>query len=338
MDGVQRQLIGTSRGIVRLREAIACVARSDACVLIRGETGSGKGLVARRIHAESARHDRPFVHVDCAALSPTVIESELFGHERGAFTDAVARRPGRLELARDGTLFLDEIGDLALPLQAKLLRVLQDREFERVGGVETLALRARVIAATHRDLPARIEVGRFRRDLYYRLDVLSLSVPPLRERLEDLPALLAALQSGRTGAGAPFSAAAVERLCEHDWPGNVRELANVVERCLTFEHERPIGAPAVERALAGGSAREPALAANGDRADAAQRETIKAERETIVAEREAIAAEREAIVAELQATGGNVRRAARRLGLPRSTLRYRIQRHALEHLLPRDDP
>ncbi|NNL67143.1 MAG: sigma 54-interacting transcriptional regulator, partial [Myxococcales bacterium] len=233
-----------------LHALIAPLAASPASLLITGETGTGKGRLARRIHQAGPRRARPFVHVDCAALSPTVIESELFGHERGAFTDAVARRPGRLELARDGTLFLDEIGDLHPALQAKLLRVLQDREFERVGGAETLRFRARVVAATHRDLPSRIAAGAFRADLYYRIDVLTLAVPPLRERLAELPSLIDELLAEAGRAEVRLDAAALDRLRAHAWPGNVRELVNVLERCLTFAPSGRIGFADVDRALA----------------------------------------------------------------------------------------
>lgn len=308
---MRHDLVGQSEGIVRLRAELPRVAASDASVLIWGETGSGKGLVARALHARSARRGRPFVHVDCAALSPTVIESELFGHERGAFTDAVARRPGRFELAGRGTLFLDEIGDLAAELQAKLLRVLQDREYERVGGVETLHLRARVVAATHRDLPAQVAAGRFRSDLFYRLDVLSLRVPPLRERREDLPALLEQLQAA-FGVTEPPTPDVLDALAQHDWPGNVRELANVVERVLTLEGR--LDPVAIERALS----RRPAPAS--------------AKPLTHVRPDEAMTRER--VVRVLAECGGNVRRAARSLGIPRSTLRYRIERWSLGHLLP----
>jgi len=300
-----------------LRDAIGRVAPSDATLLITGETGSGKGLVARRVHDLSPRRALPFVHVDCAALSPTVIESELSGHERGAFTDAVTRRAGRFERAGQGTVFLDEIGDLDPCLQAKLLRVLQDREFERVGGSRTLPMRARVVAATHRDLPGRVAADRFRADLYYRLDVLHLAVPPLRERPEDLPALveetLVRLAAQRDGRPLCVSAAALERLRRHPWPGNVRELHNVLERCATLCTGAVLEVRDLERAL------RPALPVDGRSASPA-------------------GPDREVIASELAATGGNVRRAARRLGMARSTLRCRIERYGLGDLVAREEP
>ncbi|MCZ6785174.1 MAG: sigma-54 dependent transcriptional regulator, partial [Proteobacteria bacterium] len=226
--------LGESPAMQRLRREIDAVAPLRSTVLISGETGTGKGLVARLLHATSPRAALPFIHVDCAALSPTVVESELFGHERGSFTGAVARRAGRFELAGEGTIFLDEIGDLAPALQAKLLRVLQDREYERIGGGRTLAMTARVIAATHADLPRAVAAGRFRRDLFYRLNVVHLRVPPLRERKGDLPRLVAAgLEriAESLGVRAPqVDEKAIERLAEHAWPGNVRELLNLLER------------------------------------------------------------------------------------------------------------
>src|SRR5205823_151810 len=186
-DPTEDELVGRSPAMVAVFKAVGRVASADEAVLILGESGTGKELVANAIHRNSARADGPFVKVNCAALSPTLLESELFGHEKGAFTGALARRRGRFEQAHGGTLFLDEIGELGIDLQAKLLRVLQSGTFERVGGEETLTADVRVVAATNRDLKARIAAGEFREDLYYRLDVVSVSLPPLRERKEDIP-------------------------------------------------------------------------------------------------------------------------------------------------------
>jgi two-component system C4-dicarboxylate transport response regulator DctD len=267
-----------------LRGALARLAGLSTTVLLLGETGTGKGVAARALHAAGARRERPFVHVDCAGLPEALFESELFGHERGAFTGAVASRVGRAEQAADGTLFLDEIGELGPRLQAKLLRLLQERCFERVGGGVTRPFRARVVAATHVDLDAAAERGAFRRDLLYRLDVARLVLPPLRERRADLtllvPVLLARI-AARLALPAPACAPDfVARLAAHDWPGNVRELENVLERWLVGGAAGPAPLRAAER-----------------------------------------------MARALAATNGNVARAARCLGVPRSTLRDRIARH-----------
>jgi two-component system response regulator AtoC len=227
----ERALIGRSEAMLAVSKAIALSARSDATALISGESGTGKEVVARLIHQHSGRGG-PFVAVNCAAIVDSLLESELFGHEKGAFTGAHARKQGRFEQAEDGTLFLDEIGELALPLQAKLLRALQERVFERVGGSEAIGTNARIIAATNRDLLAEAGTGRFREDLAYRLKVIEIRVPPLRERLDDIPLLAAGLLSrigkrlGRLGPR--VSDAALRRLEAHDWPGNVRELENAL--------------------------------------------------------------------------------------------------------------
>ena len=219
-----------------VRRQVARLADLPTTVLILGETGTGKGVVARALHAGGARRTRPFVHVDCAGLAESLFESELFGHARGAFTGAIATRAGRAELAGDGTFFLDEVGELPLRLQAKLLRLLQERSFERVGGDAPRPFRARVLAATNLDLDAATRAGAFRRDLLYRLDVTRIALPPLRERREDLPALaegLLARIAARLGvARPPLDAAFTTRLTAHDWPGNVRELENALERWL----------------------------------------------------------------------------------------------------------
>ena len=228
-----RVLVGRGIAMQRLRRLIEQVSKSDATVLIQGETGTGKEVVASAVHYLSPRREQPFVAVNCGAIPADLLESELFGHEKGAFTGAITARQGRFELAQGGTLFLDEIGDMPLSMQVKLLRVLQERSFERVGSNKSIAVDVRVIAATHRDLEAEIAAGRFREDLYYRLNVFPLDVPPLRERGEDV-ALLAEHLSARLERegreGVRLSPGALEALRRYDWPGNVRELANLVER------------------------------------------------------------------------------------------------------------
>ncbi|MEJ2480073.1 MAG: sigma-54 dependent transcriptional regulator, partial [Acidihalobacter sp.] len=228
-----RVLVGRGASMQRLRRLIEQVSKSDATVLIQGETGTGKEVVASAVHYLSPRREQPFVAVNCGAIPADLLESELFGHEKGAFTGAITARQGRFELAQGGTLFLDEIGDMPLPMQVKLLRVLQERSFERVGSNKSIAVDVRVIAATHRDLEAEIAAGRFREDLYYRLNVFPLDVPPLRERREDV-ALLAEHLSARLERegreGVRLSPGVLEALRRYDWPGNVRELANLVER------------------------------------------------------------------------------------------------------------
>jgi DNA-binding NtrC family response regulator len=226
---------GTDPAMARIAETVERVAPSTATVLLLGETGTGKEVIARAIHLQSARREQPFIAVNCALLKGELLESELFGHEKGAFTGADRARPGRVEAARGGTLFLDEIGELTPTLQAKLLRLLQEKEYERLGSDRTLRADIRLVAATHRDLPAAIQAGTFREDLYYRLKVISIKIPPLRERPGDILALAAwlldkhAAESGRTP---PRLSAEVEQaLLRYTWPGNVRELSNVMERC-----------------------------------------------------------------------------------------------------------
>jgi len=229
-----RNIIGTSKEMREVYEQVAQVAHTNTTVLIRGESGTGKELVAHAIHYNSPRAAKPFVKVNCAALPESLIEAELFGHEKGAFTGAIARKRGRFELAEGGTLFLDEIGDLSPAMQVKLLRVLQEREFERVGGTETIKVNVRLIAATNVDLESAVSDGRFRSDLYYRLNVFSIYLPPLRERKTDI-LLLAdhflekyARQSGKRIKR--ISTPAIDMLMSYHWPGNVRELENAVER------------------------------------------------------------------------------------------------------------
>jgi len=228
-----RSLVGSSKCIQRVRKMIEMVADSDANVLVTGESGTGKEVVARHVHYHSARRSKPFVPVNCGAIPPDLLESELFGHEKGAFTGAITARQGRFEMADAGTLFLDEIGDMSLPMQVKLLRVLQERTFERVGSNKSITVNVRIIAATHVDIEKAIEVGRFREDLYYRLNVFPIETPPLRERNEDLPLLINDLieRSTHEGHGSVrLTPLAVQSLSQYKWPGNVRELANLVER------------------------------------------------------------------------------------------------------------
>jgi two-component system response regulator HydG len=312
-----REIAGESAAIRMLRRSIAQVAALDTTVLLSGETGVGKGLVARALHRASPRRRGAFVHADCASLASSLIESELFGHERGAFTGADARRAGRFERAARGTIFLDEIGELDPKLQALLLRVLQDREYERVGGNESLAMTARVVAATSRDLRREVRAGRFRADLYFRLCVVHLEIPPLRARPEDLPALVRcglARVEQRLGAPPPrLAPAQLEWLAACAWHGNVRELFNALERLAIRCPGRCVETADLEAALDGAllqlppAACAPRAAEPGGATDAAP----------------------ERIASALRATRGNVSRAARRLGMPRSTLRRHIDRYGL---------
>ncbi|MFQ2417512.1 sigma-54 dependent transcriptional regulator [Aeromonas caviae] len=230
-----RLLVGKGRGIQEVRRLIGQVAETDANVLILGESGTGKEVVARAIHELSARNAGPFVPINCGAIPAELLESELFGHEKGAFTGAIAARRGRFELAQGGTLFLDEIGDMPLPMQVKLLRVLQERQFDRVGGGKAVQADVRVIAATHRDLEAMIRTQAFREDLYYRLNVFPIETPPLRDRADDIPLLLQELLNRHAEQHKGIirlTQRAMESLMQYAWPGNVRELSNLIERLL----------------------------------------------------------------------------------------------------------
>ncbi len=229
------QLIGASGQMQEIFKLIGRAAPSEATVLIQGESGTGKELIANAIQRHSRRSDKPFIKVNCAALPETLLESELFGHEKGAFTDAIALRKGRFELADGGTIFLDEISDMSPALQTKLLRVLQQKTFERVGGKETIAVDVRVIAATNKDLEREMKAERFRDDLFYRLNVIHIKVPPLREHPEDVPILVEYFlrKYGRSNA-APIAAEALQKLRYYSWPGNVRELENVIQRALVM--------------------------------------------------------------------------------------------------------
>ena len=238
------QFVGTSEPIRRVLEFVAKVADCDSTVLINGESGTGKELVARMLHFNSEPKDRPLVPVNCGAIPENLLESELFGHERGAFTGATHTRIGRFELAHGGTIFLDEIGELSLGLQVKLLRVLQERSFERVGGTRTIDVDVRVIAATNQDLELAVQQKRFREDLYYRLNVIPVTIPPLRERRSDIPQLvnhfLERLKRGKQTATTGCSPDAMARLMEHHWPGNIRELENMIERLVVLSQSGTI--------------------------------------------------------------------------------------------------
>ena len=320
------QIVGQAPNFREVLQRVEQVAPTDSTVLVRGETGTGKELIAHAIHINSLRHDKPFVKVNCAALAPGVLESELFGHEKGSFTGAVSRRLGRFELADGGTLFLDEVGDLPMDVQIKLLRVLQEREFERVGGRETIKVDVRVISATNRDLEAMVERGEFRRDLYYRLNVFPIYVPPLRERVEDIPRLVEHFLEKFSRVVRKritrVSPEAMKILMSYPWPGNVRELENVIERALIVAQGDVLTPECLELGSGlGGSKVVDVLAPT-------QQLTAKSLAERLQSE------EQSAIVAAIEASGGNIAAAARALGMNRSTLYYRLRKYGLEHLLP----
>jgi DNA-binding NtrC family response regulator len=238
------QFVGTSEPIQRVHEFVAKVADCDSTVLIQGESGTGKELVARMLHFNSARKDRPLIPVNCGAIPENLLESELFGHEKGAFTGAAHTRIGRFDLAPGGTIYLDEIGELSLGLQVKLLRVLQERSFERVGGTRTIDVDVRIVAATNQDLELAVQQKRFREDLYYRLNVIPVTIPPLRERRGDIPQLvnhfLERMNRGKQTVTAGCSLDAMTRLMEHHWPGNIRELENMIERLVVLSQSGTI--------------------------------------------------------------------------------------------------
>ena len=331
-------IIGESAALREVLSKVEQVAPTSSTVLLRGETGTGKELVAHAIHINSPREEKPFVRVNCAALAPGVLESELFGHEKGSFTGAVARRPGRFELADGGTLFLDECGDLPMEVQIKLLRTLQEREFERVGGHETIKVDVRVVSATNRNLEKMIEDGEFREDLYYRLNVFPINLPPLRDRLEDLTILVHhfiakfARQMGASPSQA--SAEALAKLREYNWPGNVRELENIIERATILAKGAPLGAQHLDFGRrAQGSAASAATSSGPVPILASAPAPAPAEDGKSLAER-LLDSERKEIMAAVEKSRGNIASAARTLGINRSTLYYRLRKHGLEHLLP----
>ncbi len=324
LERVQREfgfenLIGTGPGMRSVFETIQKVAETDLTVLVRGESGTGKELVAQAIHNTSGRRNRPFVAVNCAAINKELVESELFGHEKGAFTGADQRREGRFEQADGGTVFLDEIGDMAPETQAKVLRVLQERRFERVGGLDNVEVDVRVVAATHRNLEEEVEAGRFREDLYYRLKVVQIEMPPLRERAEDLPALcdrfLGQVAERLERDRKCLSSAALTQIAQHAWPGNVRELRNVLEQAAVLSSGDEIeredlnlqgGGGAACRATSGGQ-----YAADANFADA-KKEAVED-------------FERSFLLRALRAHEGNISQTSRAIGMVRQSLQQKIR-------------
>ncbi|OHD25806.1 MAG: Fis family transcriptional regulator [Spirochaetes bacterium GWB1_59_5] len=313
-------LIGSSAKMAEVRELIEQSARSDARVLITGENGTGKELAARRIHELSSRATGPFIAVNCAAMPDTLIESELFGHEKGSFTDAVARRKGKFETAHTGTLFLDEIADMSLSAQSKMLRAIQEMRFERLGGESTIEVDVRVVAATNKDLRQEIAAGRFREDLFFRLNVIPLRMPALRERPEDI-ARLAEFFLGRLVGGADrrLSKSAVEALTTHDWPGNVRELKNFIERISVMSDEEEISAETVEHFIARADGKAPEIIK--DRLDILSELRLSEAREAF---------ERGYLLHNLRKHGYNIARTAETIGVYPSNLHAKIKKFGIE--------
>ncbi|HWE25610.1 MAG TPA: sigma-54 dependent transcriptional regulator, partial [Myxococcales bacterium] len=311
-------MIGDSPELQAVFEVVKKAAPTKATVLILGESGTGKELIAQAVHEESPRRDRPFIKVSCAALTETLLESELFGHDRGSFTGAVSRREGRFELADGGTLFLDEIGEIPPAIQVKLLRALQQREFERVGGTETLKVDVRVVAATNRDLAAEVKEGRFREELFYRLNVVTVTLPPLRKRKGDIPALVSHfVDKYARSYGKPLRGVGpgtLSALLAHDWPGNVRELENAIERAVVLSRSGELTLDDLPPALRGLKAR--ATASDSIESGATLRDM-----------------ERDAILHALALSDGSTMRAAKMLGISVRKVQYRLKEYRLgEHV------
>jgi DNA-binding NtrC family response regulator len=307
-------IVGRAPPMLEVFRLVEQVAPSQASILITGESGTGKEMIAQAIHQHSPRRDAPFVKVSCAALPETLLESELFGHERGSFTGAIARRPGRFEVAAGGTIFLDEIGDIPLGMQVKLLRFLQERQFERLGGNQTLTVDVRVIAATHRDLGERIRAGVFREDLYYRLNVIEIAMPPLRGRTQDIPLLADffirryAAANGKSIQG--LSPEALAGLMAAPWPGNVRELEHAIERAVILARG-PVLDAALFQGLPVPETRGTPGTTDGPRIPGATMEDI----------------ERDVILRTMESVGGSVRRAADILHISPRTIQYKLKRY-----------
>jgi two-component system NtrC family response regulator/two-component system response regulator HydG len=314
-------LVGESPDMLSAFKTVQQVASSSASVLLLGESGTGKELFAQALHQNSPRRNKPFVKVACAALPETLLESELFGHEKGSFTGATYMRAGRFEMADGGTLFLDEIGDISPTVQVKLLRFLQDREFERVGGNRTFKVDVRIVAATHRDLQKKLEDGSFREDLYYRLNVIEIHIPPLRDRPGDIPILAHhflkrfAESNGKEVRG--FSDEALALLLQHRWPGNVREMENAIERAVILSMEStltPVHFPTVRRVAIG--------MPSGVTGDRAQGVSIPGSAMADI--------EREAILRTMEAVGGNTSRAAALLQISARKIQYKLKEYRME--------
>ena len=333
-EAATEAIIGQSPAMQELYKAIGRAAPTDATVLVRGESGAGKELVARAVYQHSLRADKPFLVINCVAIPETLLESELFGYEKGAFTGAAGRKVGKIEQANHGTVFLDEIGDMPMAIQAKLLRLLQEKNVERLGGRQVIPVDVRIIAATNRDLEAAVRQGQFREDLYYRLKVVTLALPPLRERPGDIPLLVRyflsrhAREMGQSNPG--VSPEAMAKLTAHDWPGNVRELGNVLKKALIFSRGAPLSPDEVQKAL-GAPLRQGAEAAAGEDGDPIA-ETIRRE---LASGRDGLFEElmdrfgHMVIRLALEATGGNRSQAARLLGLSRPTLIAKIEKYGL---------
>ena len=335
-EETDRNLVGTSARMRYVQEVIQKVADSPSTVLITGESGTGKELVALALHNQSSRCDKPFIRINVAAIPPTLIEAELFGHEKGAFTGAVTQKPGRFELAHGGTLFLDEIGELPVDMQVKLLRVLQESTFERVGGIKTLRVDVRLIAATNRDLKKAIEQGLFREDLFYRLNVVPIELPPLRERSEDIPILveeiLKKLNRRLQRSVERFTAEAMAVLSSYPWPGNIRELENIMERTLLFADKNIIDVgdlpPDLQMNLGGLSGLKPRAA---DHLTPGHEGSMKHIVRQATAE-----IERDLIQRALDDTHGNVTHAARKLKISRKSLQIKMKELGLRE--PTSEP
>jgi two-component system nitrogen regulation response regulator NtrX len=314
------EMIGSGEGMGKVRELIDQSADSEARILILGENGTGKELVAREIHRRSRRARAPFVEVNCASIPETLIESELFGHEKGAFTDAHARRKGKFELAHGGTLFLDEIADMSLSTQAKVLRVLQEMKFERIGGEKPINVDVRVIAATNKNIQEEIRSGRFREDLYFRINVIPIFVPPLRDRIEDLTDLIdyfmGKLKRSTDQPPRRFSEGSLQLLRTYSWPGNIRELKNFIERINIMTEEKVISADSVRRFLT-------------SRTDWEKDELLKGF-ESMKLNEAKDEFEREFLVKKLEENEQNITRTSRALGITPSHLHNKIKKHGIE--------